>query len=324
MHEFELIRKFFSRPSDDSSISVGVGDDGAVVVPADGRELVVVMDTLVAAVHFPTGLAPADLGYRSVAVNLSDIAAMSATPRWMTLALTLTNADEEWVGGFANGLYDAAEKYGLRLIGGDTTSGPTTTVTVQIIGDIVAGTATTRAGASAGDLIFVSGTIGDAVAGLALLQADAGKPYPLMSGQQEYLRRRFCRPDARVGLGMRLAGIATAAIDVSDGLFADLHKLLQASRVGGVIEVMQLPLSEELLAVMTYDEAIESALAGGDDYELCFTAAAADHDVVQRIASECRVAVSCVGTVAEGNALKCTRNGKEFDYRHTGYLHFAV
>ena len=166
MDEFELIRRYFDQPTTDDSVRVGVGDDGAVLVPAVGRELVTVIDTLVEGVHFPAKLQADAIGYRAVAVNLSDIAAMGARPRWMTLALTLDEANEKWLEGFASGLYAAAEEHHVSLVGGDTTSGTQKVISIQITGDVDPGMSISRAGASFGDLLFVSGTIGDAAAGL--------------------------------------------------------------------------------------------------------------------------------------------------------------
>ena len=318
MDEFELIRRFFTRASADPDVLIGVGDDGAVLRPAPGRDLVQVVDTLVEGIHYPAGLAPVDVGFRAVAVNLSDIAAMGARPRWMTLALTLSEADPDWLAGFADGMFLAAGVHGVELVGGDTTHGPRTVISVNLTGDVEPGRALTRAGARDGDLVFVSGRTGDAAAGLGLIQRGVA-----LTADAARLQERFRRPVARIELGARLGGLATAAIDVSDGLYGDVGKLLAASRVGGRIELERLPVSPELVAVAGQAGARELALAGGDDYELCFTAPGVAETEISDIASELRVPLTRIGTVVEGSGVTCTERGTEVEYRHSGYLHFG-
>jgi thiamine-monophosphate kinase len=314
--EFEIIRRYFERQTIDDSVLVGIGDDGALTRPAAGRDLVTVIDTLVAGVHFPQSLDPADIGYRAVAVNLSDIAAMAATPRWMTLALTMQYAEPAWLEGFSNGLFDAAMEHSVTLVGGDTTRGPETVVTVQITGDVRIDAALLRSGAAAGDSIYVTGSIGDAAAGLSVLQS--GSP---RTDDIDFLVHRFARPQARVTAGKAIAAIASAAIDLSDGLFTDVAKLLSASQVSGNIEVRQIPLSSQLSNTMAPADALRFALGGGDDYELCFTSAASRADIDQ-IAGELDVPVTCIGIVAEGEGLTCTDVGRAYDYASDGYRHF--
>lgn len=318
MDEFELIRRYFTRSGSDPSIVLGVGDDGAIVRPDPGRELVIVVDTMVEDVHYPAGLDPADVGYRAVAVNLSDIAAMGARPRWMTLALTLAGDDAAWLDGFSRGLFEAAEEFSLALIGGDTTRGDQTVITVQISGDVLPSCALRRSGARPGDDIYVSGTPGDAAAGLALWQANQ-----LRNENQRRLLRRFARPAPRVALAGDLARHATAAIDVSDGLFADTEKLLIASGEGGSIEIDRLPMSDPLLAVQGRESAIATALSGGDDYEIVFTATPDAEGDILELANRHAVPVTKIGAVSRGHGLKCLRGGNEIAYRHPGYRHFA-
>ena len=234
MDEFELIRRYFLRQTESPQVVTGIGDDGAVLRPPAGKELVSVIDTLVAGTHFPKSLSAEDVGYRVVAVNLSDIAAMGATPRWMTLALTLVNAQPDWLERFAGGLHEAAAEWGVQLVGGDTTRGDNLVVSVQMTGDVEPGHAIHRSGARPGDTVFVTGNLGDAAAGLQQLSGDA---------RDAYLVSRFSRPTARVQAGIALAGSASAAIDISDGLVADLSKMLEASGVGAEIDIDQLPLS---------------------------------------------------------------------------------
>jgi len=318
LDEFQLIRRFFDRPLSDRSVRSGIGDDGAVMTPQPGRDLVTVIDTLIEGVHFPDKLSPADIGYRAVAVNLSDIAAMGARPRWMTLALTLDNADESWLKDFAGGLFEAADTCGVSLVGGDTTRGRQKLMSVQITGDVAAGKSISRSGASPGDLLFVSGTVGDAAAGLSLINDDDAS-----TENNRFLQKRFCRPAARVELGQALVGIATAAIDISDGLFADAERLLIASDTAGVIEVNSIPLSAALKSFTDgEDELVSLALAGGDDYELCFTAAPGNAHKLIELAEPLGVAISCIGTVQMGEGLTCQRDGNATDYQHQGYKHF--
>ncbi len=320
MDEFEIIRHYFERAESDDSIRVGIGDDGAVLRPDPGRDLISVIDTLVSEVHFPKSLAPADIGYRSVAVNLSDIAAMAGRPRWMVLALTLSDADSAWLEGFSNGLFAAAQEFDLALVGGDMTRGKETVISIQIIGDVVEDKALTRGGAKPGDLIYVTGTPGDASAGLAILQNGAPR-----NPDVDYLINRFARPNARVHIGQAIAAHASAAIDLSDGLFTDIEKLLKASGVSGSIELAGLPLSSQLIKLMDEDDALRFALGGGDDYELCFTSAASA-EVIQDIADQHAVEITRIGQVNDrstaATVLLCTRNGDEYDYQHRGYRHF--
>lgn len=307
MDEFELIQRNFVRSGEVAGVSTGIGDDGAVLQPDAGKELIAVMDTLVEGIHFPDTTDPFDIGYRVVAVNLSDVAAMGGRPRWMTLALTLPLAEETWIARFAEGLHAAAEEFDVALVGGDTTTGKTLVVSVQIIADIDAGKAIKRSGAQAGDHIYVTGTVGDAAAGLELISS--GEP-------QVYLSARFLRPNARVDFGRALVGAASAAIDVSDGLFADLGKMLAASNVGGVLDIEALPLSLELRESFDVERQRRFALSGGDDYELCFTVAP-DSALP---ATDTRV--TRIGTVVAGDHLTCRLDGELVPYEDSGYLHF--
>ena len=319
MDEFELIRRFFTRDYDVTDVLLGVGDDGAVLRPDVGRNLLAVVDTMVAGVHFPAQLAAADIAYRAVAVNLSDIAAMGGRPRWMTLALTLTEAEENWLQAFSSGLYEAADEHAVMLVGGDTTRGPTTVTTVNIFGDVMPDLELRRSGADAGDRLYVSGTLGDAAAGLALIEQSA----PEAPGSS-YLMQRFRRPSARVQLGQAIAPLASAAIDLSDGLYVDTQKLLQASQCGGIIELDLLPLSAQIGQQFTSAESIDMALHGGDDYELCFTAPAKNEAPIMQAAAKQQIMVTRIGNVTASGELACHAAGKRVDYRHRGYRHFAA
>jgi thiamine-monophosphate kinase len=305
MDEFELIRRYFTRSGDATDVATGIGDDGAVLTPDATQQQIQVIDTLVEGVHFPSDTGPADIGYRAVAVNLSDIAAMGGRPRWMTLALTLNNADERWVDAFATGLFDAADPFDVDLIGGDTTSGPIAVVTVNISGEVEQGGALLRSGARPGDAIYVTGTLGDAAAGLSFLQRGESN---------DVLVQRFLRPTPRIEIGRALVGRASAAIDVSDGLAGDLRKLLTASGVGGEIHIDKLPISDTLRTQSSPQQQNQWALCGGDDYELCFTA---KEDAVADIAG-----ITQIGRVTESGRLNCLMNGDVVEIDDSGYRHF--
>ena len=317
--EFELIRRFFLQQEEGEGVLIGIGDDGAVVTQAPDRDLVAVVDTLIEGVHYPLNFPAPDVGFRAVAVNLSDIAAMGATPKWMTLALTLSEADESWLTGFAAGLFEAAREYGVALIGGDTTRGTQTVISVQLLGEVRSNAILTRAGAKPGDGIYVTGTVGDAAGGLALLKDASGRD---LDSDDEYLTRRFSRPAARVAFGASVARIATAAIDVSDGLGTDLEKLLRASGVAGTIDLALLPVSAQLRRKFGHDQAVDFALDGGDDYELCFTAKSADHVRLKELALPERLAITRIGEVGQGAGLNCVRGGRTAPYQDRGYRHF--
>lgn len=304
--EFELIRRYFDRGAEGEGTVVGIGDDGAVLSPTPGKQQVNVIDTLVEGVHFPAGFGADDIGYRVVAINLSDLAAMGATPRWMTLALSLPRADETWLQYFSEGLLGAAAEYGVELVGGDTTRAPQVVATVQMTGEVDAGRAILRSGARPGDTIYVTGTVGDAAAGLhGLLHGNGARE----------LASRFSRPSPRVRYGESLLGTATAAIDVSDGLYGDLRKLLAASGVGAEIDLGSLPLSDALRTHFDEQEQRQFALAGGDDYELCFTAATDPPDPGF-------MELTAIGTVTGKDDIVCKLDGVVVDVDDSGYSHF--
>lgn len=315
MDEFEIIRRYFTPEEKGDSVIVGVGDDGAVLRPDPGRDLINVVDTLVSGVHFPENLRPVDVGYRAVAVNVSDIAAMGGRPRWMTLALTLDKNYQGWVEDFACGIAFAAETFNVELVGGDLTHGTEIVVSVQITGDVEPGLTITRSGARPGDGIYVSGTPGDAALGLSIIQSGGE-----LDDRLDYLINRFIRPDARVELGRTIAPRVSAGIDVSDGLFGDLEKLLQASNVSGCIELNDIPMSPELINTLNDEDRLRFVLGGGDDYELCFTAASDDFFASGEVAG---VAVTKIGQVGRGSGLTCTMDGKPYAYHDEGYRHFS-
>ncbi|MFQ6006419.1 MAG: thiamine-phosphate kinase [Woeseia sp.] len=317
MDEFALIRRFFDRPPNDDSIRLGIGDDGAVIAPNPDLELISVVDTIVAGIHYPVDLPPFDVGYRSVAINLSDMAAMGGTPRWMTLALSIPKADAGWLSLFAEGLFTAASEFQVSLVGGDTTRGETTVVSVQILGEIDPHAIMKRSGARPGDSIFVTGTPGDAAAGLFLLEGGSDQTI-----ESEYLIGRFVRPSARITFASSIAKLASAGIDMSDGLYSDLQKLITASNAGAQLELSLLPLSAAILATFDYQKAVGFALAGGDDYELCFTAAESGDAEVQALAKKMQLQVTRIGKVISGDGIECLRKGEPCEYTDPGFRHF--
>jgi len=315
MNEFEIIERCFNIGVTDPDVMLGIGDDAALV-RADGL-LAVATDTLVAGVHFLEDIDPARLGERAVAVNVSDMAAMGARPRWYTLALTIPRADDAWLAAFARGLHGAAATHGLSLIGGDTTRGPLT-ITLQLIGSVAGGQGLRRSGARPGDRVFVTGSLGDAAAGLALLRASA----PAATPAAQFLRARFETPTPRVAAGLALNGLASAAIDVSDGLLVDLGRICQASGCAATVHVETLPLSPALRAVCPPEEAIGHALTGGDDYELCFAGAAEDVEHIVAALEAVDTPVTCIGVFEHGVGVRCLREGTEYTAPGTGYMHF--
>lgn len=313
MDEFSLIRRYFDRQP--QGVALGIGDDGAIIDSEAGFQQIHVIDTLVEGTHFLTTMSASDIGYRAVAVNASDIAAMGGVPKTMTLALTLTDAEEEWLHDFANGLFACADEHGIELVGGDTTRGPCTTVTIAMTGYVKTGSALLRSGAKVGDGIFVSGTLGDAAGGLRLLQENLRQESVLLESTSDaFLLSRFLRPTARVGLGQSLLGIASAAIDVSDGLLGDLGKLLDASNCGGSLDIDRLPISEPLTQRFSHDDQYQMAMCGGDDYELCFTSSA---DIGRQ---DC--VVTRIGSVTDGKGIRCYMHGDVVDFTDKGYRHF--
>jgi thiamine-monophosphate kinase len=297
--EFELIERFFHRAA--PSAVLGVGDDAALLSPTPGCEMAVSVDMLVSGRHFFADVDPEALGHKTLAVNLSDMAAMGATPRWALLAGALPDADAGWLGAFARGFFDMAASYRVDLVGGDTTRGPLN-LCVTIIGEVPAGSALRRSGAKIGDSIWVSGTLGDAALALA---HRLGK-LNLMPDEYAQCERSLLRPVPRVRLGLALRGVAHAAIDVSDGLTADLGHILDASAVGAVVDIGAVPRSAAVDRQLAGDRrgvALSCLLAGGDDYELCFSAPAAIDADVARLGVDLGLTLRRIGTVTPGRGL---------------------
>lgn len=312
--EFEIIERYFTQSLPAQSVRVGIGDDAAIV-SADGP-LAIAVDMLVEGRHFPVGFAPDALGFRALAVNLSDLAAVGARPLWATLALSLPASDPAWLDAFAGGFFRLANQHGVALIGGDTTRGPLT-VTVGIFG-AAAATPLLRSGGRAGDRIFVSGTLGDASAALEHLAT----PPAQHSDEAAALCARFAWPQPRVALGQALIGVARAAIDISDGLVADLGHICRQSGVGAIVELDALPLSPALTALYPAGRAEAFALGGGDDYELCFTVPPAAADEVRRAAEALGIAVSDIGELTAAPGIRGRRDGRTEPLPAAGFTHF--
>lgn len=313
--EFAIISRHFARASTDRDVLVGIGDDAAVV--QTNGPLAIAVDTLVEGVHFPIGLPAEAIGYRALAVNLSDMAAMAAQPRWCTLALTLPEPDEAWLEAFADGLFGLAARHSVSLIGGDLTRGPLT-VSLQIIGTVNPTAMLTRGGGHVGDDVYVTGTLGNSAAGLILIKEGAGTQGPEHAALQE----RFLWPEPRVLAGRALGPLASAGIDISDGLLGDLGHICAASGCGASIDVERLPLSAELLSLFPPKVAEAFALSGGDDYELCFTAAPAQAQTVEAVLATVGCPAHKIGRLAAGSGVECRRDGQVFDPVSSGYQHF--
>lgn len=315
--EFELINRFFSHlTAGDDSVICGIGDDAAVLAVPPGRELVVSTDTLVSGVHFFADAHPTDVGYKSLAVNLSDLAAMAAQPRWATLAVTVPEAPEDWLAAFARGFGEAAESFGVRLVGGDLTRGPLS-ITCEVLGTIPAGAAIRRSGARPGDDIHVTGRLGQAALALSLLHSGTDAAVIPPSCMEKLLR-----PVPRVEVSLTLRGTVTAMIDLSDGLAGDLGHILEASGAGAVIELERLPRGDGE-SIASDEEMLRLAVNGGDDYELCFTAPAREREKIEALAAAAGCPVTRIGKIVEGSGIAWVdESGNTVDLAAESYRHF--
>jgi thiamine-monophosphate kinase len=316
--EFSLIAKHFTRATPGAVL--GVGDDCALLAPTPGMQLAVSSDMLLEGRHFSPQDSPAGIGHKSLAVNLSDLAAMGATPRWATLAIALPEENDAWLTAFTRGFFRLADLHGIELVGGDTTRGALT-LSITVMGEVPPGQALRRDGAQAGDDIWVSGVLGSAALALAyrqgrlfMEQIDAARVLPAL-----YL------PTPRVALGIALRGIAHSAIDISDGLLGDLGHILERSGVGARLEFSALPTLPVVQSYLHETVARECVLAGGDDYELCFTAPADRRDAIHAAAAGADVSVTRIGQItAESGLNVIDADGLSIPYRKTGYDHFAA
>ena len=316
--EFDLIAKHFTRATPGAVL--GVGDDCALLAPTPGMQLAVSSDMLLEGRHFSPQDSPAGLGHKSLAVNLSDLAAMGATPRWATLAIALPEENDAWLTAFARGFFRMADQHGIELVGGDTTRG-TLTISITVMGEVPPGQALRRDGAQARDDVWVSGVIGSAALALAyrqgrlfMEQIDAARVLPAL-----YL------PTPRIELGIALRGVATSAIDISDGLLGDLGHILERSQVGAELEFAALPTLPVVRSYLHEAVARDCVLAGGDDYELCFTAPVDRRDAVLAAAASAGVAVTRIGRITAAPGLTVIdTDGQPLAFERTGYDHFAA
>ena len=312
--EFDLIERIRARAATREDVILGIGDDAALLQVPTGRLLVVATDTLNAGVHFPHDSAPADIGWKSLAVNLSDLAAMAAEPAWCTLSLSLPQGDTAWLDAFLDGFLALAAQHRVALVGGDTTRGPLS-VCVTVHGFVEPGRALLRGAARVGDDVWVSGTLGDAAAALDQWRQGAG---------HEALRARLDRPTPRLALGLALAGCANACIDISDGLLADLGHVCRASGVAAELDLEALPASEALRAAYEGKQRHALQATGGDDYELCFTAPAGSLDDIARLAAQVGTAVTWIGRIVAGEGVQVfDAEGQRWVPPRAGYEHFG-
>ncbi|WBX92178.1 thiamine-phosphate kinase [Pseudoxanthomonas mexicana] len=311
--EFDLIARIRARVATRADVVLGIGDDAALLAPPPGRQLVVTADTLNDGVHFPRGTSPADVGWKALAVNLSDLASMGAEPAWCTLSLSLPQSDPAWIEGFLDGFLDLAGQHGIALVGGDTTRGPLS-IAVTAMGLVEPGRALRRDGARVGDEVWVTGTLGDAAGGLALLGRE---PVPA-------LRARLDRPTPRVDAGRVLAGIATACVDVSDGLLADLGHVCARSHVAAHIDVDALPASAALREAFGEADRIALQAGGGDDYELCFTAPADAGADIGAVSAQLGLRFTRIGRIVAGEGVHpVDAKSQPWSSPRRGYDHFA-
>jgi len=316
--EFQLIDRFFSTlgtARDD--VVLGVGDDCAVLEIPAGRQLAVTLDTLVEGVHFVRGADPEALGHKALAVNLSDLAAMGADPAWITLALTLPSVDEYWLAAFARGFGELARRYGVALVGGDTTRGPLS-ISIEAHGFVSADRVIRRSGACPGDLVYVTGTLGDAALGLLVQQGLYTAPEHL-----GFLRSRLDRPTPRIDAGLALRGLATSAIDISDGLAADLGHVLEASGCGATLYLDRLPLSSGVREYVEESGDWAPILSGGDDYELCCTVPEKRQGEVERLAGKLDCGLNWIGIIDRHPGLRVMGPEGELVHAAGGFDHFA-
>ena len=322
--EFTLIDRIRARSRGQRDVVLGIGDDAALLQPRAGEQIAVTMDTLNESVHFPAGSDPYDIGWKTLAVNLSDLAAMAARPSWCTLSLSLPAVDEAWLSRFADGFFALADLHGIALVGGDTTRGPLA-LSVTAMGQVLPQQALRRDAARLGDDVWVTGTLGDAAAALQLwlageLSVSEPAPAALLP-----LWLRLQRPTPRVEAGRALAGLAHAAIDVSDGLFADLGHICQRSGVAAELELAALPASAALQALCAGKDAQrwQYQCAGGDDYELCFTAPVERRGLIQAALQALSVPVSRIGRIVAGEGI-CARatDGQRWAPQGAGFAHF--
>ncbi|MBL4942693.1 MAG: thiamine-phosphate kinase [Colwellia sp.] len=319
MKEFELIKHFFTEQAvRRKDVLLGIGDDCAVVSSAANQSIVVTTDTLVAGVHFPLGTSPKAIGHKAVAVNLSDIAAMGAEPSWISLAITLPEVNDDWLTEFCTGAFELCEYYNVQLIGGDTTQGPLS-ITITAQGLTPEGKYLSRSGAKPGDWIYVTGELGDAALALQHHKEQVLTDNDII----EQVQRKLEFPKPRVLMGQSLREYASAAIDISDGLLADLGHICQASNVGANIVLDAIPLSDAMNKSQLFDDAIDFALNGGDDYELLFTVSEDNKVGMETALAHAGAKITCIGQTNSSQTISTTLNNKAVPISSSGFQHFS-
>lgn len=324
--EFNLIQQHFTRPTVQTDL--GIGDDAALVSVSPGMQLAISADMLVADTHFFADCDPYQLGWKSLAVNVSDMAAMGAQPKWVTLAIALPTINEKWLALFSQGFFDCAQQFGIDLIGGDTTRGALN-ISVQIMGEIPANKAIKRSGAQINDDIWVSGQLGSAAVGLAHLQkslepnSDSPIDVKLSANDLAICLQALHMPIPQASLGLSLRDIASSCIDISDGLLADLGHLLNASHCGATLDLTAIPCMNFLKTKLDNSAIQNTVLAGGDDYELCFTAPKTARETIIQISQTLNIALSLIGKTHAEKALNVMHNDKKITLEKKGYSHFA-
>lgn len=317
--EFDIIRRYFSYAEKRDDVVVGVGDDAAVLTVPEHQQLVQSMDTLVAGIHFSLETSPEDIASKALAVNLSDMAAMGAEPAWFTLALTLPDDDENWLAAFSKSLASMAKEYQVQLVGGDTTNGPLC-ISITINGFVPAGKALLRKNAQVKDKIYVSGFLGDAALALAAWQGQC----ILKDETRQYLNDRLNRPTPRVELGLLLRDYASACIDISDGLIADLGHIAEESQLGARIDFEKIPCSYAFKDNLTDETlAMSLVLSGGDDYELCFTVPEIKQAEFESMIKKNNLLVTCIGEIDSDTGVRCFNKNVPIEIQEAGYQHFV-
>lgn len=315
--EFNLIKQFFTRPT--SNTDLGIGDDAALIQVSAGHQLAVSTDMSVVDTHFFSDAAPYNIGWKSLAVNVSDMAAMGALPKWVTLSIALPNVNEDWLKAFSEGFFACAEAFNIDLIGGDTTQGKLN-ISVTILGEVPIGKALTRANAQVGDDIWVSGQLGHAALGLAHLQTGS---IILTEQERDICLQALHSPQPRVTLGLALRDMAHSCIDISDGLLADLGHTLKASNTGATLQLENIPCMPTIQAQLQTENTQQAVLAGGDDYELCFTAAPSQADAIFMLAEQLNTRLTRIGEINNTNKLDVLFKDKSINITQLGYEHFA-
>ncbi|WP_072567524.1 thiamine-phosphate kinase [Enterobacter sp. SA187] len=320
--EFSLIARYFDRVRRARlDVETGIGDDCALLNIPDKQTLAISTDTLVSGNHFLPDISPVDLAHKALASNLSDLAAMGADPAWLTLAITLPDVDEAWLEAFSDSLFEQINYYDMQLIGGDTTRGPLS-MTLGIYGYVPAGRALKRSGAKPGDWIYVTGTPGDSAAGLAILQ---DRLHVDNEQDAQWLVKRHLRPTPRILQGQALRDLASSAIDLSDGLSSDLGHIVKASDCGAMLDMDAMPFSDAMRRHVEPEQALRWALAGGEDYELCFTVPERNRGALDVAIGHLGVPFTCIGQMsADVEGIQFTRDGKPVSFDLKGYDHFAT